>query len=314
MPSASSPPCCGGNNGAGARSSLARVPAEKTLFYQLAVSPLLLPLAAWVVGEPGIVRLDPLAVGSLLFQGVAGRLRPTTGLVLAADAAATTPAGCGVLVLAPLFGVVFRRVAASASGSAHLRRRRRDGRRRHRDGQLPPLSGLNRHTPAQRSVPSMRRRDLLTGLPAIAGAAMLPASAQPAAAAAGDFRSPANRSARSVWEPGSPSTSATRWSSARRRLQVLQAFCAAGGGVIDSSPMYGRAEARPRRSAAAGRSCRQAIRRDQGVDGVQGPSGLPRWPSLCGCGARAPTAAWPAASRAARPGAGCTTCSPGRST
>ena len=52
-------------------SSLARVPAEKTLFYQLAVSALLLPLAAWVVGEPGIVRLDPLAVGSLLFQGVA---------------------------------------------------------------------------------------------------------------------------------------------------------------------------------------------------------------------------------------------------
>jgi len=52
-------------------SSLARVPAEKTLFYQLAVSALLLPLAAWLVGEPGIVRLDPLAVGSLLFQGVA---------------------------------------------------------------------------------------------------------------------------------------------------------------------------------------------------------------------------------------------------
>jgi drug/metabolite transporter (DMT)-like permease len=52
-------------------SSLARMPAEKTLFYQLAVSALLLPLAAWVVGEPGIVRLDPLTVGSLLFQGVA---------------------------------------------------------------------------------------------------------------------------------------------------------------------------------------------------------------------------------------------------
>jgi drug/metabolite transporter (DMT)-like permease len=51
-------------------SSLARVSAEKTLFYQLAVSALLLPLAAWLVGEAGIVRLDAVAVGSLLFQGV----------------------------------------------------------------------------------------------------------------------------------------------------------------------------------------------------------------------------------------------------
>ena len=52
-------------------SALAGVPAEKTLFYQLAVSALLLPLAAWAVGEPGIVRLDARAFGSLLFQGVA---------------------------------------------------------------------------------------------------------------------------------------------------------------------------------------------------------------------------------------------------
>jgi drug/metabolite transporter (DMT)-like permease len=51
-------------------SSLARVSAEKTLLYQLAVSALLLPLAAWVVGEPGVIRLDAVAVGSLLFQGV----------------------------------------------------------------------------------------------------------------------------------------------------------------------------------------------------------------------------------------------------
>ncbi len=51
-------------------SALARVSAEKTLFYQLAVSALLLPLAAWLLGEPGVVRFDALAVGSLLFQGV----------------------------------------------------------------------------------------------------------------------------------------------------------------------------------------------------------------------------------------------------
>jgi drug/metabolite transporter (DMT)-like permease len=50
-------------------SALARVSAEKTLLYQLAVSALLLPLAAWAVGEPGVIRVDALAVGSLLFQG-----------------------------------------------------------------------------------------------------------------------------------------------------------------------------------------------------------------------------------------------------
>jgi len=51
-------------------SSLARVSAEKTLLYQLAVSALLLPLVAWAVGEPGVVRIDALAAGSLLFQAV----------------------------------------------------------------------------------------------------------------------------------------------------------------------------------------------------------------------------------------------------
>ncbi len=51
-------------------SPLAHVRAEKTLLYQLAVSAVLLPLAAWALGEPGVVRLDAVAVGSLLFQGV----------------------------------------------------------------------------------------------------------------------------------------------------------------------------------------------------------------------------------------------------
>jgi drug/metabolite transporter (DMT)-like permease len=52
-------------------SSLARVSAEKTLLYQLAVSALLLPLASRAIGEPGIVRLDAVAAASLIFQGVA---------------------------------------------------------------------------------------------------------------------------------------------------------------------------------------------------------------------------------------------------
>jgi drug/metabolite transporter (DMT)-like permease len=51
-------------------SSLARVSAEKTLLYQLAISALLLPLAGRAIGEPGVMRIDAAAVGSLLFQGV----------------------------------------------------------------------------------------------------------------------------------------------------------------------------------------------------------------------------------------------------
>lgn len=51
-------------------SALARVSAEKTLAYQLGVSAALLPLAAWAIGEPAVVRLDVVAAGSLLFQGV----------------------------------------------------------------------------------------------------------------------------------------------------------------------------------------------------------------------------------------------------
>jgi drug/metabolite transporter (DMT)-like permease len=49
---------------------LARSSATKTLGYQLGVSAVLLPLASFALGEPGVMRLTPLAVGSLLYQGV----------------------------------------------------------------------------------------------------------------------------------------------------------------------------------------------------------------------------------------------------
>jgi drug/metabolite transporter (DMT)-like permease len=49
---------------------LARVTATKTLFYQLAVSALLLPGASWLMGEAGVVRLSPLALGALAYQGM----------------------------------------------------------------------------------------------------------------------------------------------------------------------------------------------------------------------------------------------------
>ena len=49
---------------------LAYTPATKTLFYQLGVSALVLPLVSLALGEPGIVRVTPLAIASLAFQGV----------------------------------------------------------------------------------------------------------------------------------------------------------------------------------------------------------------------------------------------------
>jgi drug/metabolite transporter (DMT)-like permease len=49
---------------------LAYTPATKTLFYQLGVSALVLPFVSLALGEPGIVRVTPLALAILAFQGV----------------------------------------------------------------------------------------------------------------------------------------------------------------------------------------------------------------------------------------------------
>ena len=51
-------------------SRLARVTASKTLFYQLAVSSVLLLLASRLMGEAGVSRLTPIALASLVYQGV----------------------------------------------------------------------------------------------------------------------------------------------------------------------------------------------------------------------------------------------------
>jgi aryl-alcohol dehydrogenase-like predicted oxidoreductase len=87
----------------------------------------------------------------------------------------------------------------------------------------------------------MKRRTLLKSLPALAGASMLPAAAQPAL-----LRRPIPKTGERInavglgtwltFDVGDEAVERTR------RLQVLQAFFDAGGGVIDSSPMYGRAE------------------------------------------------------------------------
>ena len=51
-------------------SGLARISATRTLFYQLVVSAAVLYVASLLLGEPGVVRLTALALGSLAYQGV----------------------------------------------------------------------------------------------------------------------------------------------------------------------------------------------------------------------------------------------------
>src|SRR5690606_16537804 len=49
---------------------LGEVSATKTLFYQLAVSAALLPLASMLLGEEGVIRVSAIALASLAYQGV----------------------------------------------------------------------------------------------------------------------------------------------------------------------------------------------------------------------------------------------------
>jgi drug/metabolite transporter (DMT)-like permease len=50
--------------------NLARVPAAKTLFYQIALSALVLPIASWALGEKGVMSLSSFAIASLAYQSV----------------------------------------------------------------------------------------------------------------------------------------------------------------------------------------------------------------------------------------------------
>jgi drug/metabolite transporter (DMT)-like permease len=50
--------------------ALARSAATRVLFYQLAVSAALLPLASLALGEPGITQLTPVTVASLAYQAI----------------------------------------------------------------------------------------------------------------------------------------------------------------------------------------------------------------------------------------------------
>ncbi|HEX7952269.1 MAG TPA: DMT family transporter, partial [Burkholderiales bacterium] len=48
---------------------LTRISAAKVLFYQLAFSSLAMPLASWLIGEPGVIAVTPVALFSLFYQG-----------------------------------------------------------------------------------------------------------------------------------------------------------------------------------------------------------------------------------------------------
>ncbi len=47
---------------------LIKAPAAKTLFYQLGVSALVLPVVSLLMGEPGVIALTPLVVAALAYQ------------------------------------------------------------------------------------------------------------------------------------------------------------------------------------------------------------------------------------------------------
>lgn len=85
---------------------LAQASATKTLFYQLAVSAALLPGFSLLLDEPGIISLTPLAIASLVYQGVIVAFLSylawfwLLGRYLAARLSVFS-------FLAPMFGVVF---------------------------------------------------------------------------------------------------------------------------------------------------------------------------------------------------------------
>ena len=85
---------------------LAQASATKTLFYQLGMSAALLPIFSFLLKEPGITSLTPLALASLAYQGVLVAFASylawfwLLGRYLAARLSVFS-------FLAPMFGVVF---------------------------------------------------------------------------------------------------------------------------------------------------------------------------------------------------------------
>lgn len=87
-------------------SALTRVSAGKTLFYQLAVSAVTLPIASWIVGEPGFTNPTALGIGLLVWQIVVVAFASYLGWFwLITRYPATRLAAFSFL--SPLFGMIF---------------------------------------------------------------------------------------------------------------------------------------------------------------------------------------------------------------
>ncbi|WP_432471605.1 DMT family transporter [Amphritea sp. HPY] len=79
--------------------------AEKVLFYQLAVSALLLPLGSWLLAEPAIGDISATVVGSVLYQSVVvAFISYTAWFWLVREYPASKVAAFGFL--SPMFGVL----------------------------------------------------------------------------------------------------------------------------------------------------------------------------------------------------------------
>ena len=107
------------------------------LFYQLAVSALLLPVASRLLGEPGVIAWTPRAVASLAYQAVVVAFASyLTWFWLLTRYLAGRLAVFSFLT--PLFGVVFGTTILGEPLTGRLRAGRDAGRRRHHARQPAP--------------------------------------------------------------------------------------------------------------------------------------------------------------------------------
>jgi drug/metabolite transporter (DMT)-like permease len=128
---------------------LAGATATKTLFYQLAVSALVLPLCSVLLGEPGIRAFNSLVLASLAYQGVIVAFAS----YLAWFWLLTRYLAARLSVLSFLHAALrhgFGRGLSVRAAERALRPRRAAHRRRNRAGEPPPLGAVRyRGAPAR---------------------------------------------------------------------------------------------------------------------------------------------------------------------
>jgi drug/metabolite transporter (DMT)-like permease len=86
--------------------NLARVPATKTLFYQIGLAALVLPIASWALGEKGVVSLSGFAIASLAYQSVIVGFASLLAWFWLLTRYLAAPLGV-LSFLTPMFGVLF---------------------------------------------------------------------------------------------------------------------------------------------------------------------------------------------------------------